>query len=64
MLDGVRTWLEEKEYASVEQMKGSLSQKNSPNPAAFERANYIKTLTNFIGGAIWGMADRSDRGWD
>ena len=45
-------------------MKGSLSQKNCPNPEAFERANYIKTLTNFIGDAIWGKSDRSDRGWD
>ena len=64
MLEGVRTWLEEREYTSVEQMKGSLSQKNCPNPEAFERANYIKTLTNFIGDAIWGKSDRSDRGWD
>jgi dihydroorotate dehydrogenase (fumarate) len=56
LLEGVRSWLEEKEYTSVEQMKGSLSQKNSPNPEAFERANYIKTLTSFIGGAIWGRA--------
>lgn len=57
MLEGVQTWLEEKEYESVAQMKGSLSQKNSPNPEAFERANYIKTLTNFIGSAIWGKSD-------
>jgi dihydroorotate dehydrogenase (fumarate) len=58
LLDGVRSWLEEKEYRSVEQMKGSASQVNSPNPAAFERSNYIKTLTTFIGPAIWGLADR------
>ncbi|MGE5756436.1 MAG: dihydroorotate dehydrogenase-like protein [Planctomycetaceae bacterium] len=58
LLDGVRSWLEEKEYRSVAQMKGSASQVNSPNPAAFERSNYIKTLTTFIGPAIWGLADR------
>ncbi|HMB06726.1 MAG TPA: dihydroorotate dehydrogenase-like protein [Isosphaeraceae bacterium] len=58
LLDGVRSWLEEKEYRSVQQMKGSASQVNSPNPAAFERSNYIKTLTTFIGPAIWGLADR------
>ncbi len=40
-------------------MKGSLSQKNSPNPEAFERSNYVKTLANFIGSAIWGKADWS-----
>ena len=39
-------------------MKGSLSQVNIPNPAAFERANYIKTLTSFLGNAIWGLSDR------
>jgi dihydroorotate dehydrogenase (fumarate) len=58
LLDGVRSWLEEREYLSVEQMKGSASQANSPNPDAFERSNYIKTLTTFIGPAIWGLADR------
>ncbi len=40
-------WMEKKEYASVEQMKGSLSQVNSPDPGAFERANYMKALTSF-----------------
>jgi hypothetical protein len=43
-------------------MKGSVSQANSPNPEAFERANYVKTLTNFIGSAIWGKADWSAGG--
>ncbi len=33
LLVGLRTWLEEKEYVSVEQMKGSMSQRNSPDPA-------------------------------
>ena len=49
LLDGVLDWLRAKEYCSVAQMKGSLSQVNSPDPAAFERANYIKTLVNFTG---------------
>lgn len=40
-------WLAEKEYTSVEQMKGSLSQAHSPDPGAFERANYMKALTSF-----------------
>ncbi|QEH33896.1 NAD-dependent dihydropyrimidine dehydrogenase subunit PreA [Aquisphaera giovannonii] len=47
MLVGLRTWLEEKEYVSVEQMKGSLSQRNSPDPAAFERANYVKAIRSY-----------------
>ena len=49
LLDGVRAWLEAKEYRSVAQMKGSLSQVNAPDPAAFERANYIKTIVRFAG---------------
>ena len=49
LLDGVRAWMAEREYRSVAQMKGSLSLMNAPDPAAFERANYIKTLVNFTG---------------
>jgi dihydroorotate dehydrogenase (fumarate) len=37
-------WMEEHEYESVEQLKGSLSQKNCPDPSAYERAQYIQTL--------------------
>jgi dihydroorotate dehydrogenase (fumarate) len=46
-LDGLRTWLEENEYESVKQMKGSMSQSASPDPEAFERGNYMKTLVTF-----------------
>jgi len=52
MLSGLREWMEEKEYESVRQLKGSMSQINCPNPAAFERANYMKALTSFTGGTI------------
>ena len=37
-------WMEEHEYASVAQMKGSLSQKNCADPAAFERAHYLHAV--------------------
>ncbi|MGE5441243.1 MAG: dihydroorotate dehydrogenase-like protein [Bacteroidota bacterium] len=47
MLDGMKRWMEEKEYSSVEQMKGSMSQKAVKEPAAFERANYMKTLQSY-----------------
>ncbi len=40
-------WLQEHEYESVKQLKGSLSQKNCAEPAAFERAQYMKALTSF-----------------
>jgi dihydroorotate dehydrogenase (fumarate) len=41
------SWLGEREYASVEQLKGSVSQRASADPEAFERANYLKTLRSF-----------------
>jgi len=44
MLDDMQRWMEEHEYESVQQMQGSMSQKHVAEPAAFERANYIKVL--------------------
>lgn len=49
LLEGVRSWMEEYEYTSVQQMKGSLSQANCPDPAAFERCNYMKALASYTG---------------
>lgn len=40
-------WLEEREYESVAQMRGSMSQMRCSDPAAFERQQYIKTLTTY-----------------
>jgi dihydroorotate dehydrogenase (fumarate) len=47
MLTGLKNWMEEKEYDSVEMMKGSMSQKSVGEPAAFERANYTKVLHSY-----------------
>lgn len=47
LISGVEKWMNEREYVSVEQMKGSLSQQACPDPAAFERANYMKALTSY-----------------
>lgn len=41
------TWMEMYEYESVGQMRGALSQINCPQPAAFERAQYMRALTNY-----------------
>ncbi|MBW7863632.1 MAG: dihydroorotate dehydrogenase-like protein [Candidatus Hydrogenedens sp.] len=46
--NGLENWMEENEYESVAQMQGAMSQKNCAEPAAFERANYMKILTNYI----------------
>jgi len=43
----LRAWLEEHEYESISQLKGSLSQKKCAEPAAFERAQYMKALTGY-----------------
>jgi dihydroorotate dehydrogenase (fumarate) len=40
----VAQWLEEHEYRSLSQMQGSMSLERSPNPEAFERANYMRVL--------------------
>lgn len=37
-------WLEEHEYASLDQLRGSMCLKHCPDPGAFERANYMKIL--------------------
>ncbi len=47
ILGDMRAWMEKKEYESVEQLKGSMSQKSCPEPAAFERANYMAALHSF-----------------
>ena len=46
-MKSITWWMEEHDYESIEQMKGSLSQRSVPEPGAFERANYMKALTNY-----------------
>jgi dihydroorotate dehydrogenase (fumarate) len=47
ILDEMAVWLDQKEYESVSQMIGSMSQQHCAEPAAFERANYMKTLASY-----------------
>jgi dihydroorotate dehydrogenase (fumarate) len=47
MRDPVERWMNEREYSSVKQLKGSLSQRACPDPAAFERSNYMKALKSY-----------------
>jgi dihydroorotate dehydrogenase (fumarate) len=42
----VRNWMDRHGFETVGQLRGRLSQRSVPNPAAFERANYIKTLAS------------------
>ena len=51
-LRGVRTelleWMEAHEYESIAQMQGSMSYRSVREPAAFERANYMKVLSSYV----------------
>jgi dihydroorotate dehydrogenase (fumarate) len=47
VLDGVTAWLEENEYDSVRQLRGSMSMNAAPNPDAFIRSNYMKELSSY-----------------
>ena len=40
-------WMEEHEYESIRQMQGSMSQRKVAQPAAFERANYMRVLRSY-----------------
>jgi dihydroorotate dehydrogenase (fumarate) len=44
---GMREWMQAHEYESVKQMKGSMSQRNVPDPGSYSRANYMKVLTSY-----------------
>ncbi len=44
VLTEMTTWMEEHGYTSLAQMRGSMSLARCPDPAAFERANYIRVL--------------------
>ena len=40
-------WLEEKEYESVKQMQGSVSQSCAIDPAAYEHSNYVNIIKSY-----------------
>jgi dihydroorotate dehydrogenase (fumarate) len=47
LLRDLISWMDEHEYESIKQLLGSMSQKNCAEPAAFERANYMKVLQSW-----------------
>jgi dihydroorotate dehydrogenase (fumarate) len=53
VVEGIGAWLDEHEYASVEQAKGSVSQVNVADPASFARANYMQMLVNYTSPFDW-----------
>ncbi len=51
LIQGMKHWMEEHDYESIAQMRGSMSLQKSPDPAAFERGNYMKVLRSWRVGA-------------
>ncbi|HEV2423216.1 MAG TPA: dihydroorotate dehydrogenase-like protein [Terriglobia bacterium] len=47
VLADVTRWMEEHEYESIRQMQGSMSMSSVANPSAFERANYMRVLSDY-----------------
>ncbi len=45
--EGLTQWLEEHEYDSLEQMRGSMNLLRCPDASMFERANYIRILQGY-----------------
>ncbi len=45
--NGLQHWFDERDYTGLDQARGSLSQRSSPDPGAFERANYRRALTTY-----------------
>jgi len=48
VLKDLTDWMEEHEYESVQQMRGSMSQRSVSDPAAFERGNYMRVLSSYV----------------
>lgn len=47
ILKQLSDWMDEHEYESVSQLKGSISQQHAEDPAAFERANYLEVIDSY-----------------
>lgn len=47
VLKDIEDWMTDNEYSSIQDMRGSMSQKSVAEPGAYERANYMKTLQSY-----------------
>lgn len=48
IITGITQWMVDHDYASLDQMRGSMSHKAVADPSAFERANYMKALNSYM----------------
>lgn len=49
LIEGLRTFLAEEDYRSLDQLRGNMSAARSPDPSAFERADYVQVLSSWHG---------------
>jgi dihydroorotate dehydrogenase (fumarate) len=47
VIDGVRSWLDEHEYRSLDELRGSMSMQRCPDPSVYRRSNYIRILRSW-----------------
>jgi dihydroorotate dehydrogenase (fumarate) len=47
LLEGLHRWMDEHEYKNLDELRGALNLKRCPDPAAHERANYIRILQSW-----------------
>jgi dihydroorotate dehydrogenase (fumarate) len=47
VLRDLEAWMEARDYASLEQLRGSVSQRNATDSSAFLRANYMRVLDSY-----------------
>lgn len=57
LLRGLESWLDEHDFAGVEQLKGSMSMLNVPNPVAYARSNYARLVTSYVSPYDWRDAE-------
>jgi dihydroorotate dehydrogenase (fumarate) len=48
LLEDLVRWMEEHDYESIRQMRGSMSRRASPNPETFQRLNYMRVLSSYV----------------
>ena len=49
MLEWMKDWMTERDYVSVDQLRGSICQRNVPDPDVYQRANYYQVLHSWKG---------------
>jgi dihydroorotate dehydrogenase (fumarate) len=61
VLRDMAAWLDEHEYESVAQARGSMSLAKVPNPVAYARSNYAKLVTSFVSPYDWRLSETTNR---